>query len=161
MGDRFYLCDNQILCEYDYEERVMFASLTASTTPQSTTTAMTTTATTTTLRAALNPPPADPHQVPAFGIGNDLRFHFPSGRIPRADSPVVGGAKGGAEGGAKALNTPDSTVSMTLEAIEEFHWDVNEMPAANLNFKKKKGKSDNRHERKKKRNKNEKRKELD
>ena len=102
----------------------MFASLTASTTPQSTTTAMTTTATTTTtLRAALNPPPADPHQVPAFGIGNDLRFHFPSGRIPRADSPVVGGAKGGAEGGAKALNTPDSTVSMTLEAIEEFHWD--------------------------------------
>ena len=25
MGDRFYLCDNQILCEYDYEERLVFA----------------------------------------------------------------------------------------------------------------------------------------
>ena len=27
MGDRFYLCDNQILCEYDYEERLIFANL--------------------------------------------------------------------------------------------------------------------------------------
>lgn len=27
MGDRFYLCDNKILCEYDYEERMVFASM--------------------------------------------------------------------------------------------------------------------------------------
>ncbi|XP_054710187.1 LIM domain only protein 3-like [Uloborus diversus] len=27
VGDRFYLYDNKILCEYDYEERVLFASL--------------------------------------------------------------------------------------------------------------------------------------
>ncbi|XP_013386804.1 LIM domain only protein 3 isoform X2 [Lingula anatina] len=27
VGDKFYLCDNKILCEYDYEERMMFASL--------------------------------------------------------------------------------------------------------------------------------------
>lgn len=27
VGDRFYLFDNKILCEYDYEERVLFASL--------------------------------------------------------------------------------------------------------------------------------------
>ncbi|ODN02320.1 Rhombotin-1 [Orchesella cincta] len=27
VGDRFYLCDNRILCEYDYEERMMFASM--------------------------------------------------------------------------------------------------------------------------------------
>ncbi|XP_021923795.1 LIM domain only protein 3-like, partial [Zootermopsis nevadensis] len=27
VGDRFYLCDNKILCEYDYEERLMFASM--------------------------------------------------------------------------------------------------------------------------------------
>lgn len=27
VGDRFYLCDNQILCEYDYEERLVFANL--------------------------------------------------------------------------------------------------------------------------------------
>ena len=27
VGDKFYLCDNKILCEYDYEERVMMASL--------------------------------------------------------------------------------------------------------------------------------------
>lgn len=26
VGDRFYLCENKILCEYDYEERLMFAS---------------------------------------------------------------------------------------------------------------------------------------
>ncbi|CAO1428090.1 unnamed protein product [Diamesa hyperborea] len=25
VGDRFYLCDNKILCEYDYEERLVFA----------------------------------------------------------------------------------------------------------------------------------------
>lgn len=30
MGDRFYLCDNQILCEYDYEERLIFANLATS-----------------------------------------------------------------------------------------------------------------------------------
>lgn len=29
VGDRFYLCDNQILCEYDYEERLIFANLAA------------------------------------------------------------------------------------------------------------------------------------
>lgn len=28
VGDRFYLCENKILCEYDYEERVAFASMT-------------------------------------------------------------------------------------------------------------------------------------
>lgn len=27
VGDRFYLCDNKILCEYDYEERMMFATM--------------------------------------------------------------------------------------------------------------------------------------
>lgn len=27
MGDRFYLCENKILCEYDYEERLVFASM--------------------------------------------------------------------------------------------------------------------------------------
>ncbi|XP_035218618.1 LIM domain only protein 3-like [Stegodyphus dumicola] len=27
VGDRFYLFDNKVLCEYDYEERVLFASL--------------------------------------------------------------------------------------------------------------------------------------
>ncbi len=27
VGDRFYLCDNKILCEYDYEERMLFASM--------------------------------------------------------------------------------------------------------------------------------------
>lgn len=26
VGDRFYLCDNQILCEYDYEEGALFGS---------------------------------------------------------------------------------------------------------------------------------------
>jgi len=25
--DRFFLCDNKILCEYDYEERMVFANL--------------------------------------------------------------------------------------------------------------------------------------
>ncbi|CAH0386852.1 unnamed protein product [Bemisia tabaci] len=27
VGDRFYLCDNKILCEYDYEERLVFANM--------------------------------------------------------------------------------------------------------------------------------------
>lgn len=27
VGDRFYLTDNKILCEFDYEERLMFPSL--------------------------------------------------------------------------------------------------------------------------------------
>lgn len=27
MGDKFYLCENKILCEYDYEERLVFASM--------------------------------------------------------------------------------------------------------------------------------------
>ncbi|XP_011055872.1 PREDICTED: LIM domain only protein 3-like [Acromyrmex echinatior] len=27
VGDRFYLCDNKILCEYDYEERLGFANM--------------------------------------------------------------------------------------------------------------------------------------
>ncbi|XP_023244298.1 LIM domain only protein 3-like [Centruroides vittatus] len=27
VGDRFYLYDNKILCEYDYEERILFASM--------------------------------------------------------------------------------------------------------------------------------------
>lgn len=27
VGDRFYLFDNKVLCEYDYEERVLFATL--------------------------------------------------------------------------------------------------------------------------------------
>ena len=27
VGDRFYLCDNKVLCEYDYEERMVFASM--------------------------------------------------------------------------------------------------------------------------------------
>ena len=27
VGDRFFLCDNKILCEYDYEERMVFANL--------------------------------------------------------------------------------------------------------------------------------------
>ena len=30
VGDRFYLCDNRILCEYDYEERMVFANMSAS-----------------------------------------------------------------------------------------------------------------------------------
>jgi len=29
VGDRYYLCDNKILCEYDYEERLVFASFTS------------------------------------------------------------------------------------------------------------------------------------
>ena len=28
VGDRYYLCNNKILCEYDYEERMVFASMT-------------------------------------------------------------------------------------------------------------------------------------
>lgn len=28
VGDRFYLCENKILCEYDYEERLVFANMT-------------------------------------------------------------------------------------------------------------------------------------
>jgi len=27
VGDRFYLCENKILCEYDYEERQHFANM--------------------------------------------------------------------------------------------------------------------------------------
>lgn len=27
VGDKFYLCDNKILCEYDYEERLLMTSL--------------------------------------------------------------------------------------------------------------------------------------
>ncbi|CAG2208345.1 Rhombotin-2,LIM domain transcription factor LMO4.2,LIM domain transcription factor LMO4-A,LIM domain transcription factor LMO4.1,LIM domain only protein 3,Rhombotin-1,LIM domain transcription factor LMO4,LIM domain transcription factor LMO4-B [Mytilus edulis] len=27
VGDKFYLCDNKILCEYDYEERMVFANM--------------------------------------------------------------------------------------------------------------------------------------
>jgi hypothetical protein len=27
VGDRFYLFENKILCEYDYEERMVFANL--------------------------------------------------------------------------------------------------------------------------------------
>ena len=27
VGDRFYLIDNKILCEYDYEERLIFANM--------------------------------------------------------------------------------------------------------------------------------------
>ena len=27
VGDRFYLCENKILCEYDYEERMIFATM--------------------------------------------------------------------------------------------------------------------------------------
>lgn len=27
VGDRFYLCENKILCEYDYEERLAFANM--------------------------------------------------------------------------------------------------------------------------------------
>ncbi|KAK2182974.1 hypothetical protein NP493_329g02019 [Ridgeia piscesae] len=27
VGDKFYMCDNKILCEYDYEERMVFASM--------------------------------------------------------------------------------------------------------------------------------------
>lgn len=27
VGDRFYLCENKILCEYDYEERLVFANM--------------------------------------------------------------------------------------------------------------------------------------
>ncbi|KAI5729241.1 hypothetical protein M8J76_000546 [Diaphorina citri] len=27
VGDRFYLCENKILCEYDYEERMVFANM--------------------------------------------------------------------------------------------------------------------------------------
>lgn len=27
VGDRFYLFENKVLCEYDYEERMVFASL--------------------------------------------------------------------------------------------------------------------------------------
>lgn len=26
VGDKFYLCDNKILCQYDYDERLAFAS---------------------------------------------------------------------------------------------------------------------------------------
>lgn len=28
VGDRFYLCENKILCQYDYEERMIFANMT-------------------------------------------------------------------------------------------------------------------------------------
>lgn len=27
VGDKFYLCENKILCEYDYEERLVFANM--------------------------------------------------------------------------------------------------------------------------------------
>jgi len=27
IGDRYYLCDNKILCQFDYEERLVFANL--------------------------------------------------------------------------------------------------------------------------------------
>lgn len=27
VGDRFYLCENKILCEYDFEERMVFANM--------------------------------------------------------------------------------------------------------------------------------------
>lgn len=27
VGDKYYLCDNKILCPYDYEERLVFAGL--------------------------------------------------------------------------------------------------------------------------------------
>jgi len=27
IGDRYYLCENKILCQFDYEERLVFASL--------------------------------------------------------------------------------------------------------------------------------------
>ena len=27
IGDRYYLCDNTILCQFDYEERLVFANL--------------------------------------------------------------------------------------------------------------------------------------
>lgn len=27
VGDKFYLCENKILCEYDYEERMLFANM--------------------------------------------------------------------------------------------------------------------------------------
>lgn len=27
VGDRFYLCENKILCQYDYEERLVFANM--------------------------------------------------------------------------------------------------------------------------------------
>ncbi|ODN02321.1 Rhombotin-1, partial [Orchesella cincta] len=30
VGDRFYLCENKILCEYDYEERMVFANMACS-----------------------------------------------------------------------------------------------------------------------------------
>ena len=30
VGDKFYLCENKILCEYDYEERLVFASMACS-----------------------------------------------------------------------------------------------------------------------------------
>ncbi|TRY73134.1 hypothetical protein TCAL_08801 [Tigriopus californicus] len=30
VGDRFFLCDNKVLCEYDYEERMVFANFPSS-----------------------------------------------------------------------------------------------------------------------------------
>ncbi|CAD5111831.1 unnamed protein product [Dimorphilus gyrociliatus] len=33
VGDRFYLCDNKILCEMDYEERMVYASMPPSAVP--------------------------------------------------------------------------------------------------------------------------------
>lgn len=36
VGDRFYLCDNKILCEYDYEERLVFANMALHPPPSST-----------------------------------------------------------------------------------------------------------------------------
>ncbi|GBP71219.1 hypothetical protein EVAR_18012_1 [Eumeta japonica] len=62
VGDRFYLCENKILCEYDYEERLVFANM------------------------AYNPPPLA-HQAadhaPAAAAGNGRCFL----RLPR-DRPI-------------------------------------------------------------------------
>ena len=54
MGDRFFLCDNKILCEYDYEERMVFANLAYNSSGLA---QMKTQAT----RATTLPPPPGPH----------------------------------------------------------------------------------------------------
>lgn len=54
MGDKFYLCENKILCEYDYGERLVFANM------------------------ALHPPSSLEHikrQLPPMPTGPGQNFH--------------------------------------------------------------------------------------
>jgi len=61
VGDRFYLCDNKILCEYDYEERLVFANMASMT--SSTSTATTNGPSTTSLKRSTAPSSPQVHQI--------------------------------------------------------------------------------------------------